>query len=380
MRIGVMLRHLQEKGGIVTYTQNLLKHLIPLYPRHHFDLFYKSPDLLGSYAGPANVSEHVLEAPDKFRWDHWAVPRAADRLGVEVIVNPKLSVPLWGKAAKVLTLRPEQFVHPELFKPLDRLYFKTFMPIYCRLASRILVPAQKAADDVAQYIKGADPRKIVWVHEGCGDHFFAPAPGPDKLEEIRQRYGLPQRFVLFVGGINPLKNLERLVEAYGQVRQERNIPLVVVGFNRWGFESGLSFAKSHPASPHIVFPGFVPDEDMPHIYRLATVLFMPSIYEGFGIPVTEAFATGCPVVTSTTGSSPEVAGGAALLVNPFDVQDMAQGLARVLDDQNLRQELIARGSALAPHYQFERCARQTMEMMENILVNPAPGGQDAPRP
>ena len=370
MRIGVMLRHIQEKGGIVTYTKNLLKSLIPLSPQHEFALLYNNSELLGTYSRYPNVAEHVLSAKNKFLWDQWAVPRAAKALGIDVIINPKLSIPLWGPQSNILVLRPEQFVHPELFKPLDRQYFKIFMPLYCGRADRILVPARKAAEDVVRYIRGATAEKTVWVHEGCGDHFFLPPPSADELEAVRRRYGLPQRYVLFVGGINPLKNFTRLVEAFAQVRQRHDIPLVVVGFKRWAFEKDVAFAKNHEVSSHIQFPGYVPDEDMPHIYRMATVLFLPSIYEGFGIPVTEAFSCDCPVVTSTTGSSPEVAGGAALLVDPFDVDDMARGLELVLSNEGLRQELIEKGHSRAPEFRFERCARQTLQVIEQLAPGP----------
>ncbi len=365
MRVGIMLRHLGEKGGIVTYTKNILKSFLRLAPEHHFALFYASAEHLGSYAGP-NLSEHLLPASGKFAWDHWAVPRLAAALDLDLIFNPKLSVPLWAKQPRVLVLRPEQFVHPELFKPLDRAYFKTFMPLYCRAAARILAPTATAAQDIVRYV-GSDPTKTVWVHEGCGDHFFAPDPGPQALAEVRQRYGLPERYVLFVGGITPLKNFERLVEAFARVHERHHLPLVVVGFNRWRFENDLAFAQGHRASPHILFPGFVADSDMPQVYRLASCLFFPSIYEGFGIPVPEAFATGCPVITSNRGCSPEVAGGGAHLVDPFDIEDMARGLDLVLTDQGYRQELIARGRQRAPHFQFDRCARQTLEVFEQIL-------------
>ncbi|MBI5522641.1 MAG: glycosyltransferase [Desulfarculus sp.] len=154
--------------------------------------------------------------------------------------------------------------------------------------------------------------------------------------------------MLFVGGITLLKNFERLMEAFARVHERQAIPLVVVGFNRWRFENDLAFAKSHRASAHILFPSFVADEAMPQVYRMASCLFFPSIYEGFGIPVPEAFATGCPVVTTNRGCTSEVAGGAAHLVDPFDVEDMAQGLELVLSDQAYCQELIARGRARPP--------------------------------
>ncbi len=367
MRVGIMLRHIGEKGGIVTYSRNIVKSFIRLAPQHHFALFYAQARDLGAFAGPANVREHLLPSAGKLAWDQVATPRLARALDLDLIFNPKLSVPLVAHCPRILVLRPEQFVHPELFKPLDRAYFKALMPLYCRAAARVLAPTAQAARDIVRHV-GADPAKTVWVHEGCGDHFFAPAPPAAELEAVRQRYGLPERYVLFVGGITPLKNFERLVQAWARVREKHPIPLVVVGFNRWRFEQDVAFARSHPAAGDIVFPGFVSDEDMPQVYRLATALFFPSIYEGFGIPIPEAFATGCPVVTTNRGCSPEVAGGGAHLVDPFDVEDMARGLARVVSEPDYRQELIARGLERAPHFHFDRCARQTLQVLEDALA------------
>ncbi len=366
MRIGIMLRHIGEAGGIVTYSQNLLQGFFRVAPQHEYHLFYSDPDHLGRYAGQDCVREHLLAAKGKFLWDQWAVPRAARRLGLDIIFNPKLSIPVKADQPCILVLRPEQFVHPELFPWLDRQYFKTFIPLYCRAARFILAPTHQAAKDIVQYI-GADPAKMVTVHEAAGEHFFAPPPPPAELERIRRKYRLPERYVLFVGGLTPLKNFERLVRAFALVRQSEDIELVVVGFKRWKFEQDIAFAQNHPISQHIHFPGFVEDLDLPWVYHMAAVLFFPSIYEGFGIPVCEAFATGCPVIAANRGCSPEVAGDAAVLVDPFDVDHMAAGLKRVVSDPALRQELIAKGRQRAPHFRFDRTARQTLDVFEQAL-------------
>lgn len=368
MRIGIMLRHIQEKGGIVTYTQNMLKGFLKDDNQHHFALVYASRDMLGTYADDPRVSEHVISGNNRFVWDHFSVPRLANRLDLDVIYNPKLSVPLWARQKRILTLRPEQFVHPELFPFVDRQYFKLFMPLYCRAAARILAPAESSRLDIINFV-GADPKKVVTVHEGAGDHFFEPAPEKRVLDEVRRKYQLPEKYILFVGGLTPLKNFERLVEAFSRVHPKHDIPLVVVGFKRWKFEQDLAFAEKNPAAAHIHFPGFVDDLDMPHVYRMAQTLFFPSIYEGFGIPVCEGFATGCPVIASSQGASPEVAGGAALLVDPFDVDDMTRGLDRMLSDKDTRDEHRQKGYERSGYFRFSRAARQTLEVFESALAD-----------
>jgi glycosyltransferase involved in cell wall biosynthesis len=365
LRIGIMLRHIGEAGGIVTFSRNLVTSLIRVGTEHHFALLYGTPDHLDTFAKSENTSAHVLPAKNKFIWDQWATPQAAKELNLDLVYNPKLSVPLYCKAPTVMALRPEQFVHPELFRWADRRYFKFFMPRYCKAAKAIIAPAQKAVEDIVRYV-GTDPAKTLAVHEGAGDHFHLPAPGEAEMRRVREKYQLPENYVLFVGGITPLKNFERLVEAFGKVRESRDVKLVVVGFNRWSFEKDLAFAASHPAAEHIHFTGFVADEDMPQIYRLARVLFFPSIYEGFGIPAAEAQVTGCPVVTSNRGCTPEVVGDAAVLVDPFSVADMAQGLDKALSDEKLRQEIISKGLKRASHFRFDRVAKQTLEIFQRV--------------
>ncbi len=368
MRIGVMLRHLTDTmGGVVGYSHNLIRAFLRQGPEHQYVLLYASEKMLGSYAGHDNVTELALGGGGKLGWDQWRVPRAAGRLGLDVVFNPKLSVPLWGRGQKVFVLRPEQFVHPELFETLDRAYFKLFIPRYCAASAKVIAPTHQAAADIIKYV-GVAPEKMVTVHEACGDRFFAPAPAEAELARVRERYRLPERYVLFVGGLTPLKNFRRLVEAYGLVHDQHPIPLVVVGFNRHRFKQDLAFAAAHPAAEHIHFPGYVADQDLPAVYRMAAALFFPSVYEGFGIPICEAYACGCPVVTTSRGCCPEVAGDAAELVDPFDVADMARGLLRVLTDQEHRRELVVRGRERAPYFSFDRCGRETLAVFQSLLA------------
>ncbi len=360
MRIGIMLRHLTDTmGGVVGYSHNLIRAMLRQGPEHHYALFYASEKMLGTYAGRGNLSEHFIPPGPKLLWDQRAVPRLARELELDVIFNPKLSVPLWARQRRYFVLRPEQFVHPEFFKWWDRRYFNIFIPRYVRACTKVIAPTEQATRDIIRYV-GVDPAKMVTVHEACGDHFFEPEPEPAVLEAVRRKYHLPERYILFVGGLTPLKNFKRLVEAFGRVYPRHHIPLVVVGFNRHKFKQDLEYAAMHPQAEHIHFPGYVEDMDLPHIYRMATCLFFPSIYEGFGIPICEGQATGCPVITTSRGCCPEVAGDAALLVDPLDVEDMARGLDRLLSDADLRRELAAKGKKRVQYFRFDRCACQTL--------------------
>ncbi len=362
MRIGFMLRNLREQGGIKVYTINVLGELLALRARHEYFFLYDHPDLLGSYAGRPGVTEVLVRFPTKLGWDQIAVPWMARRLDLDLIVNPKLSVPVLSGRPTVFTLHgAEQFAVPELFGRLDHLYTSVMMPIYCRRAAAIISTTHMGVDDIVRYV-GADRRKLHPVHEAAHVR-FRRLPS-EALPPIKERYGLPDRFILFVGGLSPLKNFSNLLNAFHLIRSEIPHHLVDVGFLRWKYEHDVHLIDELGLGDRVLRTGFVPDEDLPAIYNLADLLVLPSLYEGFGIPVLEAMASGCPVLTSKTGCTPEVAGDAAVLVDPYRPHEIAEGIHRLLTDQALRSELIARGYVQAARFSWAKAARESLAVYE----------------
>ena len=361
MRIGFMLRNLRERGGIQVYTRNLLEELIRLDSPHEFVFLYQSPEFLGTYTHP-RVREVVVPFPTKLGWDQVAVPRIARRLGLDLIVNPKLSVPLFTRRPTVFTLHgAEQFAVPEIFPFFDRLYTRLMVPIYCRKAAAVISTTRMGVDEIVRYV-GADRRKLYPVQEAAHPR-FQPVP-PEALVPIRERYQLPERFILFVGGLNPLKNFTNLLRAYHRIAGEVPHTLVAAGFLRWKFSRDLETIEELKLGSRLMQLGFVPDEDLPALYALADVLMLPSLYEGFGIPVVEAMAVGCPVITSKTGCTPEVAGDAGILVDPRNVEEIAAAMKRVVTDPELRQRMIARGYEQAAGFSWRRAAAESMAVYE----------------
>ncbi len=366
MRIGFMLRNLSEKGGIQVYTRNLLEELIALESPHTFVLLYRDPAFLGTYAGRPRVEEVVLPFPTKLLWDQMAVPRAARRLGLDIIVNPKLSVPLLAPCPTVFTLHgAEQFAVPQIFARSDRIYTAMMMPIYCRRAAAVISTTKMGVDEIVRYV-GAERQKLHPVHEAAHPRFRHLDRAA--CAAIKERHRLPDRFILFVGGLNPLKNFSNLLRAYRLLSTDFPHALVAVGFLRWKYEGDVALIDELGLGERVVRPGFVPDDDLPAIYSLADALVLPSLYEGFGIPILEAMASGCPVVTTTTGCSPEVAGDAAILVDPYDPEDIARGIRRVIVEPELRRSLIERGLARAREFSWERAARESLAVYEQAAA------------
>jgi glycosyltransferase involved in cell wall biosynthesis len=171
---------------------------------------------------------------------------------------------------------------------------------------------------------------------------------------------------LFVGGLSPLKNFGNLLRAYEKVYKMFPHKLVFTGFKRWKFSKDLQLVDQLGLHDHVLFTDFIPDEDIPAMYNLADLFVFPSLYEGFGMPVLEAMACGCPVLTTETGCSPEVAGDAALLVDPYAPDKIAEAIQRLLTDEQLRQGLIEKGLVRAKQFGWERCARETLALFESL--------------
>jgi glycosyltransferase involved in cell wall biosynthesis len=203
------------------------------------------------------------------------------------------------------------------------------------------------------------------VYHGV-DPVFRPLP-PGEVAAFRRRRELPDRFILFVGTQEPRKNLERLIEAFARIPQGE-AKLVLVGGKGWLYDDLFAKIEALSLRDAVVFPGYVGSEELPLWYNAATAFAYPSLYEGFGMPVTEALACGTPVVTSTSSSLPEAAGGAALLVDPEDVEAIATGLTRILDDDTLREALTERGLAHARTFDWSRTARETVRVYRRALA------------
>jgi len=247
---------------------------------------------------------------------------------------------------------------PQHHKPLNRWYLNLTLPLYCRRATHIIaVSAQTRRDLSAAYRLPAE--KITVIHEAA-DPCFCPQP-PETVAAARARYRLPERYLLFVGTIEPRKNLGRLLQAFERLHEARlTDALVIVGQRGWLYDDFFAALENSPARQAVIFPGFVPDADLPAVYAGAQALAFPSLFEGFGLPVLEAMACGTPVVCSNTSSLPEVVGEAALLVDPTDVDALADALTRVLRDDALRRELWQKGWAQVQHFTWQETARRTL--------------------
>lgn len=363
MRVGIMWRHYGERGGIAVYTDAVLRHLVAQDDSTEYVVFVR-PGATPPVQAP-NLRYVPVAARTKLTWDQFALPAAAEREGIDVVFNPKLAVPLRGRFRTAFALHGmEQVVEARHFPLSNRLYVRATLPRFCRHADAIFCPTTIVKHEIAGRM-GAAPDRIHVTPYGLQPQFLRPITDDD-LARVQQRYNLPAQYLLFVGGLTPLKNLPTMLKAMARLRDRIPHQLVLTGFSRWTMESGLGAVRELGLESRVHNAGWVDDDDQPALYRLASALLLPSLYEGFGFPVIEAMASGCPVVTSKGGSLPEVAGDAALIVDALDDTQLADAAQRIVEDSRLREELIARGLARASRFRWEPVAARLREVFASL--------------
>lgn len=378
LRIGLMLRAIDDVDGQGIYIRELCAALFEVDSRNEYVVFYNRRDQLGRYLDHANVREVVVPGGGKLLWDQVLVPLAARREKLDVLFHHKFSIPILSPCPTVVQQRgTEYWSHPEFFVGwsgrVDQFYNRLMIPIYCRRAARVLTNSDTLGDELIRYV-GVPRSKLRTVYASA-DASFGPMADSEMLARVRQRYALPaEPFLLMVAKghqvmaqasgktLTTRKNVAVALEAYGRMRRQTiqsgagAVPsLVILGV---GIAERLTpeiiAEHADPASVHT--PGFVEFADMPAIYSMARALVFPSRYESFGIPIVEAMACGCPVVTSTTSACPEVAGDAALLVDPDDVEGLASVMRRISLDDSLAEELRRRGFHRSAAFSWRKSA------------------------
>lgn len=256
---------------------------------------------------------------------------------------------------------------PEYHLPLNRWYLGLMLPKFMQRADAVIAVSEQTRRDVTKWLN-IPPEKICVIYEGVHPS-FRPIELRDELERVRAQYHLPARFILFFSTIEPRKNLITLLDAYAALlAQDSKIsPLVVAGRKGWLYQETLAHISKLGLQARVQLTDWIAGADVPALLNLAEVFVYPSLYEGFGLPPLEAMACGTPVISSNASSLPEVVGDAGILVAPRDAHALAHALARVLQDDALRHELRARGLAQAARFTWERAARATLQVYENVL-------------
>lgn len=380
-------------AGVARYTRSLVEALARLDGRNRYSLFYANRGLPRGTPEERQARE-LMKAHPNFKgvavpmsvremfaaWQRLRLPVPVDLFTgrCDVLHSPDFVSPPHRTGADVITVHDLSFlVVPECAEPKLAGFLSKSVPGAVRRADRIIAVSEQTKRDLVR-LMGVPQEKVTTVYNGVDERFRAagrrePGAEDSDREALKRKLGLPEKFVLHVGTLEPRKNLVRLIEGYEQAMQSggNEVALVLAGRKGWLYEPIVAAAervnsKGGTAGARVVFVDYVYDGDLPLLYRMAEVFAYPSLYEGFGLPVAEAMSCGTPVLVSGDGALAEVVGNAAVVVDALSVESIAEGLSRLLSDGELRQKLSEEGKARAARFTWEAAAEQVLGVYREV--------------
>lgn len=368
MRIGIDGRYIQDHfPGIGRYTYNLVQALTKAAPEDSFVLLH-NPKLvntrydLGTLQSP-NLEIVAVEVPTFSLAEQWRLPSIVRGLRLDLFHSPYYLKPYLLPCPSVVTiydLIPR--LYPEYVSSGARVIFEMAIRLAIVTSRLVISVSQSAKEDLVRLL-GVPPSKV-WVTPLGIDRRFCPV-NEKAISNLCQKYDLPVGYILYLGTNKPHKNLARLVEAFAEVKTERK--LVLAGKEDPRYSEAHEVTKQLGLQDRVVFLGQVSEDDLPALYSGAALFVFPSLYEGFGLPLLEAMACGVPAISSSTSSLPEIAGQAAVMVDPLDLSQLARALERVLGDSNLRASMREEGLKQAAQFSWERTAKETLAVYRQVL-------------
>lgn len=368
---------LSQPDGLAVYGENLLEAMARLDPDSLYHVAIRDGEIRSRFADAPNVRISKLAAPSKILWDQIAIPSLARHIGADLIFNPKFSVPLLTNIPSVFVLHAaDWFVNPGNYEWWDNLYIRLALPTYAYRAAALTAISRTIVDELGRHTR-IDTNKITVTHAAPGPQFH-PVSDNGQLARFREEYGLPDRFILSVVRVLHTGHAGKIFYAGGNARtliqawrgyrsQGGDLPLVIAGEDVERRLESLGLPPSREEASDVHFLGFVPHDRMPELYSMAEMFVLPTLYESFSLPLVEAMACGCPVVAPSTGACPEVAGQAAILVDPRDAVAMAAAMLSLDSDDALRRDLREAGLARAETFSWDEIARRTLHAIDRAL-------------
>lgn len=353
-----------RRAGIHQYIAQVLRHL-PQNGSEYIIFTRHAEDWLGEVGTVRRSRWPTENRLARIAWEQVAWPWLAARHKIDLLHSMAFVTPWLSRRPAVVTVFDLSFMYfPEAFPAAQRWYLASQTARSVRYACRVITISESGRQDVHRFF-GVPLARIDVVYPGV-DAVYRPLP-PAEVAAFRERQDLADRFVLHVGTLQPRKNIPILIEAFAQAAPP-DVILVLVGGKGWLFEEIFGRVQALGLQERVRFTGYVPDEDLPLWYNAASVLALPSLYEGFGMPVVEAVACGTPVVAANSSSLPEAVGEAGLLFEPQNVAELADCLTAVLHNPDLAATMRARGLAQAQQFNWEKAGRETAEVYRKAVI------------
>lgn len=362
---------LGERSGVGNYSARLLAAQLRTEPERNYLLYSNRPleKLEPSLANAQRIPGYLPNS--RWLWMQLMLPRIISRTNPDICHFTNALAPLWLNKPYVLSIYDATLFLYSRYHPRTRLLaIRLMLPMVARRAAAVITISQSARNDLVQILK--IPAEKIHVVYGAAPDNFGQVKDSDELARIRQKYELSEHFLLYVGTLEPRKNLDRLVRVFGRLKAAgQPHKLVLAGPWGWSMDGFYQQIEELGLKESVQMLGYIPAEDLPGLYSLATVFVFPSLYEGFGLPPLEAMACGTPVLSSRNSSLAEICGDAACLIDPLNEESLFEGLMRILGDENLRKEMGQFGRKRARQFSWERAARETTAVYDKVLKIPA---------
>jgi len=378
MRIGIEAQRLfrPHKHGMDRVAIELIKNLQIIDKDNEYFIFVKPDQDTSAISNTKNFNIIEISGGAYPIWEQYNLPKVAKAYNCDILHCTSNTAPLFGKIPLVTTLHDIIYMENSLknllfsdapaYQKFGNLYRRLIVPSVVKKSKRLITVSNFEKENITNFFKLND-KKIQTIYNGVNEKYKTEI-SEEALADLKANYKLPKHYLLHISNKDPRKNTKRVLLAYKDFIKatDATYKLVMLGCNNHNLKIILSEIEALDLYDHIVLTGYVPDEDLPIIYHLAALFLFPSLREGFGIPIIEAMACGVPVITSNTSSMPEVAGDAAHLINPNKTEELTNGIIKILNDINYKDELIQKGLKRYKLFTWEFMARQVLDLYKQL--------------
>jgi glycosyltransferase involved in cell wall biosynthesis len=378
MKIGIDIRNIGKKRtGDEAVFFNLVKSLSGIDKINEYILFSDICDekIIEDISDSLKINDKAnfqivcLKTANKFTWNFWTLPRYLRKNTVDIYLTQYITPFFVPKKIKIITIIHDISFnfYPKLIKWTDLLFLKLLIPMSLRRADEIIGVSKFTHDEIIKYYK-TDPKKVDWIRNAVSEDFLRQDVSGEKMKAVKEKYGLPEKYILYLGTLQPRKNIPALVEAYGLEKNTlSDTKLVIAGGKGYNFDQVIeSSIKKYGLDKKVIMPGFVDEEDKAALIKSAEIFVFPSLYEGFGIPILEAMAVGVPAIVSDIAPHREIAENAVLYFNPSVPRELASKMTGLLDDPTARKKLEDKGLGQAGKFSWKKTAEKMVKIFKSL--------------